>query len=303
MIVDTHFHIPDYGEKEAYQKNSALARVVDWLNRARQAIGERTRVEDMTEEALLALMDECGIDVANLHALSTRDEFGFDFVPNKRVLHFVRKYPGRFVGNFEVDPRQGKAALEQMERYAQEEGIVGMKMNPNFFGGFFYNDRGLCYPLYEKALELGLPVMMHTGPTPAGCRMKHNAPILVDDVATDFPDLVIIIDHMGYPWSDVCYQVGMTNPNVYVGLAATFNVMVASAPLLAWQELGILLAQVGARKIVWGSYTPSVGGVKASIDFIRGKPPLPLRLMGMRGLSEEEKALILGCNVARIFGL
>ena len=51
--------------------------------------------------------------------------------------------------------------------------------------------------MYEKAQELGLPVMVHTGPEPKPLYSRHCQPVYVDDVAADFPDLTIILAHAG----------------------------------------------------------------------------------------------------------
>ena len=60
----------------------------------------------------------------------------------------------------------------------------------------FPNDR-VVYPMYEKALELEIPVMVHTGPEPKPLYSRHCQPVYVDDVAADFPDLDIILAHAG----------------------------------------------------------------------------------------------------------
>ena len=64
--------------------------------------------------------------------------------------------------------------------------------------------------LYEPIQEYGIPALFHSGqtgigagvPGGGGIRLKYSNPMLLDDVAVDFPDLTIIIAHPSFPWQD-----------------------------------------------------------------------------------------------------
>ncbi len=93
-----------------------------------------------------------------------------------------------------------------------------MKLIPHT--GFYPNDR-VCYRLYEKCAELGVPVCIHTG---AGVYRysKYSYPIYLDEPAHDFPELEFILAHVaggiGLPWQEAC-NVARFNPNISVDLA------------------------------------------------------------------------------------
>jgi uncharacterized protein len=87
----------------------------------------------------------------------------------------------------------------QVERCVGELGCRGIKLLPSY-GHFFPNDVRL-YPAYETATHLGVPVMFHTGTSLfPGTRIKYADPLLIDDVAEDFPELKIVMSHGGRPF-------------------------------------------------------------------------------------------------------
>ncbi|MFD1909294.1 amidohydrolase family protein [Paenibacillus rhizoplanae] len=67
--------------------------------------------------------------------------------------------------------------------------------------------------------------------------MKHNYPILLDDVAVDFPDLTLIVEHMGHPWNDLCYYMVGRHDNMYVTITAVANILIHNNPKVFRMEL------------------------------------------------------------------
>lgn len=92
---------------------------------------------------------------------------------------------------------------------------------------FYPNDRRF-YPLWEKCVELGVPIQLHTGttglgagmPGGGGIKLKYTRPIpYIDDVAADFPDLKIICLHPSYPWQDEAIAMAIHKPNIFFDLS------------------------------------------------------------------------------------
>jgi predicted TIM-barrel fold metal-dependent hydrolase len=112
-----------------------------------------------------------------------------------------------------------------LHRLVGEHGMRGLKLHPNA-QEFFPNDRRV-YPLYDAAQELGIPVLFHSGHTGVGAgerggggiRLKYSNPMLVDDVAVDFPDLAIILAHPSFPWQDEALSVARHKPLVHIDLS------------------------------------------------------------------------------------
>ncbi|HEY2825150.1 MAG TPA: amidohydrolase family protein, partial [Gemmatimonadales bacterium] len=106
--------------------------------------------------------------------------------------------------------------------------------------------------IYKRCEERGLPVMIHTGTSIfPGARSKYGHPLEIDDVAIDFPDLVILMAHGGRPlWMEEAFFILRRHPNVYLELSGI--------PPLKLLEYFPRLAEVGER-VVWGTDWPSPG--------------------------------------------
>jgi len=88
------------------------------------------------------------------------------------------------------------------------------------------NDRRF-YPVYEAIAEARVPALFHTGQTgigaglPGGHRIKlrYSDPMLLDDVAADFPELTIVMAHPAVPWVDAQIAIASHKSNVYIDLS------------------------------------------------------------------------------------
>ena len=124
-----------------------------------------------------------------------------------------------------IDPARGSDALREARILVEEYGVKGFKFHPNL-QSFFPNDQ-TAYPLYEVIQELGVPAIFHTGQSgigsglrgSGGIRLKYSNPIVLDDVAVDFPDLKIILAHPSFPWQDEALAVAARHTNVYIDLS------------------------------------------------------------------------------------
>ncbi|MEV0106475.1 4-hydroxyphenyl-beta-ketoacyl-CoA hydrolase [Nocardia sp. NPDC050799] len=124
-----------------------------------------------------------------------------------------------------VDPWQGRAAVRRARRLIDEYGVKGFKFHPSM-QAFEPNDRAF-YPLYEALAEAGVPVLFHTGQTGIGAglpgghgiKLRYSDPMLLDDVAADFPDLTLIMAHPAVPWADSQIAIATHKANVYIDLS------------------------------------------------------------------------------------
>jgi predicted TIM-barrel fold metal-dependent hydrolase len=114
-----------------------------------------------------------------------------------------------------------------------------------------------------------------------GSKLKYGAPLLLDEIAVDFPDLVIVQAHSGRGfWYDQAYTLARYHENVYMEIAG-----------LPPQKLLTYFPQLErlADKVLFGSDYPGVPSLRGNIEAIRSLP-----------LSEETKDKILGGNAARV---
>jgi predicted TIM-barrel fold metal-dependent hydrolase len=124
-----------------------------------------------------------------------------------------------------IDPHKGKAGALEARRLITDYGVKGFKFHPPMQNFDPYDK--VAWPLYEVIAEHKLPAIFHTGHSGmgsgmrggGGVRLKYGQPILVDDVAVDFPDIKIILAHPSWPWTDEALSMAMHKPNVYIDLS------------------------------------------------------------------------------------
>lgn len=124
-----------------------------------------------------------------------------------------------------VDPLQPKKALEKAQRLISEMGVRGFKFHPTV-QNFDPRDQSL-FPLYALIEEAGIPALFHTGqtgigagtPGGSGLRTSLSNPMLLDEVAAQFPHLQIIMAHPSVPWQDEAIAVATHKSNTWIDLS------------------------------------------------------------------------------------
>jgi predicted TIM-barrel fold metal-dependent hydrolase len=143
----------------------------------------------------------------------------------------VAKYPDKFIGFAYVDPR--RADYLSLLRHAIEDlGLKGVKYGP------IYNEVPLSdprlTPVYEYLVRNDLPLTLHMGTTyTRESPVDLGRPIHVEPIALRFPDLKIVMAHMGHPWYEECTVIVRKQPNVYAEISALFY--------RPWQYYNILI--------------------------------------------------------------
>ena len=168
-------------------------------------------------------MDRGNVEKALIMSLDTSKSehwaFKESLLSNDKVAEFVSRYPDRFIGYGSVDPRREDAA-EETERCIKELGLKGMKFHPAAVSTY-PNDEKRFYPIYEKCVELNVPIQSHCGTTGMYfSKIKYMMPLLYDDVAVDFPTLKLVLLHFGIGgWHDQAMSLAFRHPNVYLDLS------------------------------------------------------------------------------------
>ena len=172
-------------------------------------------------------------------------------VPNDAVAAFVAAVGGQTVGFMSVDPTRHDA-VDEIERCQADLGLLGIKLGPIYQGTSPLNP--LTMRVFAAAERRGLPVMIHQGAIfPNAGRLADANPLLLDDVAIAYPDLRIVIAHMGHPWVHETAVVMRRHQNVFADTSAIANrPTVLATALSAAKEYGVL------DKVMFGSDSPMV---------------------------------------------
>jgi len=271
------------------------------------------RSPEESPRALLRDMDRLGIDKAVLYppippfSDETRKFFP-DGDQNKWVVEACRDYEDRLIPWGTVDIR-GDPVTEAEEAYSL--GCRGLKMHPQMQG--FKLDDPKLDKFFEKLEDLSMPVLFHTGYHGPDPWITH--PMYIDYLSRKHPKLVIIMEHMSFPFYTEAATVAAHRENVYLGLAKILRVdhlfkvvkarkgelrvqvleedereyMLPQSICLPPDKLVDFVKTIGADKFIWGADWPMSRRLDIYIKVIENLP-----------LTEEEKSLILGKNILRI---
>ena len=221
---------------------------------------------------------------------------------DEAVAAYCGEYPGRLIPFGSIHPDRYQPA-RKVQRAVKELGLKGIKLYPH--SGFYPNDPRLT-PVYEACAELNVPVVIHTGIKAVRWQwMKYNRPIFVDDVATNFPSLKVVMCHGGFPWVDEFLTVAYSNPNVWVDISfLDYIERTFKKAGLAEEAMQRLAGLVGAERLLWGTEGPFMDlplfGAHGPENYARSQEFLVRRF---DFLNDNEKAAILGGNAARLLGL
>ena len=172
-----------------------------------------------------------------------------------------------------LNPQFGEEAVRELETAVKEWGFRALKLMPTH-----HNFRAVSqvpYPLMRKAEELRIPLTIHSG-------TFFCYPLQISVLADAFPNVPIIMDHMGYRYYVAeAIAAAHRSPNIYL---ATTAVMEPHWIRQAVHELG-------AERVLFGSNAPLVW------------PSTQLMVIRQAELTEEEERKVLGENAARLYHL
>jgi uncharacterized protein len=184
-----------------------------------------------TAEALLAVMDAQSVDIAVITGLGQMMDNGY-------LIDACERFPDRFVGMGQADPRQ-PGALDEIRRFAAHPGMKALKLHPTMHG-YHVCDHGLLDPVFEVAAELGLVVLVNALDDP------FCAPLSIEEIARNFPTVATLIAHSGVIWNvmEAILVAGRT-ANLYLETSATQLI-----------DVETMYRMVGPDKIVMGTDWP-----------------------------------------------
>jgi predicted TIM-barrel fold metal-dependent hydrolase len=192
------------------------------------------------------------------------DPYGYTRVPgppsidkaNDYIADLVLSYPDKFIGMAAVNPkyRGVAAALKELERAILELGLAGLKLYPAY-DHYSPDDPEIAFPIFMKAQELNIPVMIHQSSTPViDAPLRYGRPYLLDEVGRHFPTLKLLLCHAGFPWVDECLVLVAKHPNFYLDVSY-FNSVISEAEMLVFlnkcKAYGVPL-----EKVCWGTDYP-----------------------------------------------
>jgi hypothetical protein len=241
--------------------------------------------------------------IADLFATMERVGVAHAVVLTSYLVNEHRPHVGRVIELLGTDPRisiveglRWRGDGERTDLYNMEErlrdGLVkGIKLYPGY-DNYAINDPSL-EAVFRIAEKYSVPVMIHCGDTYAKhAKVRQAHPLLVDDVAVDYPDVDFVICHLGNPWFQDTAEVLYKNDNVYADISGLtlgeFEYEFERWTLSRVKDLIRYMGKPG-KQLMYGTDWPlsGMGRYRTFLDNIE--------------LSDEQKENIAWRTAARLF--
>lgn len=234
-------------------------------------------------------MEVAGISRAVLLPIDASRTKGRKIYSNEQIAELCRMSK-RFIGFASVDPLK-KSAARDLENAVKKLKLRGLKLSPGT-QEFYPNDTKV-FPVYEKAQELGIPILFHAGMSwEPGVKAKFGQPIHFEDVAAAFPKLNIVLAHFAWPWVMEAVMLALKYPNVHIDTSCLyFDNPVDFISFVMTRQVPLTVIERSLRKqIVFGSNYPRVE-IKNMVKAVQSV-----------GLSEGCLELVFKENARRLLG-
>jgi predicted TIM-barrel fold metal-dependent hydrolase len=213
---------------------------------------------------------------------------GRDWLGNEWLAGLSERFPGVLMGFGSVDPYDD-GALDELQR-VRDLGLPGLKFHPTM-QQFDPGDPRFA-PLWEKAQDLGLICLFHTGtcgiaagtPGAGGTKIRYSHPGFLDSIGADFPELTLIAAHFGWPWFMECLAIALHKSNVFIELSGW-------APKYLPDEVKREIGRRLNAQTLFGSDYPFISLDRWFEEF------------DALGLTDEGKQAILVGNATKLLGL
>jgi predicted TIM-barrel fold metal-dependent hydrolase len=311
FVIDGHVHYWD--ASPANQKNRHGEEFVNCFHDYQKGLGPEEYVwpddkfRKYDKDTMLRDLFEIGYDDMAIFQPTYLKDFYFEgFNTTERNAILKEEHPERFILNGSFDPREGEAGLGYLDELVEKYQIQGIKLYTAEWRG---ESRGWslhddwAYRYLEKCQQLGIKnIHIHKGPTILPLDRDAFDVSDVDHVATDFPNLNFIIEHVGLPRLDDFCWIAVQEPNVYGGLAVAMP-FVHARPRYFGQIMTDLLFYLDENRLLFGS-DYAIWHPKWIIEkFVDYQLPEDMAEDTGITLTPEIKRKILGENAAALYGI
>jgi len=219
-------------------------------------------------EVLLPLLDEAGINQAVI--MPYRDAIGPDDPATAYLLDAIARYPDRLIGYVRLNA-EAPGALAALDKALGQDGLKGLKLHTVSYVGFPYGENTVR--LMRRAAQYHAPVLFHSGDEPLALPQE------LAEAARLCPETTVIFAHMGgYYHCQAAIKAAQELSNVLLDTSAMpYPEMIRQA-----------VETIGPERVLFGSDGPGC------------VPALEIEKVRLAGLTPDDEALVLGCNIKRI---
>jgi predicted TIM-barrel fold metal-dependent hydrolase len=261
MVIDTHVHLvmPGFVKGKFALGNARMASNI--YNRIHGSSITVSQYIDMLKDRvdpdcskLIETMDSAGIDKSVIFGVDwayavTGEPRVSNREQNRIHASMAKKWDGRLIALASLDPRRPDV-LEQATEAVEEWGMKGFKLHPS--AGFYPNDP-VCFPLYEKCADWGVPIVFHSGGLEF--HWEFGQPMYIASAAERYPDVKMVMAHAGTESWQQALLAASALSNVYLDISLRqWDYRVNAEKFYEW--LRNLIDWAGPWKVLFASDTP-----------------------------------------------
>lgn len=220
---------------------------------------------EVSQEDFVKTMDKYRIDKACVSYWSIQSETGNDY-----IAEFAKKYPDRIIPIACIIPRFDDS-VQEVERAYKQLGAKGLKLHPA--ANSYPANSPVVFPVVEKAIELGLPMLFHCG------HDEYSHPHNLGDLAKRYPEAKIIMGHMGEEAVFEGLELAAQHDNIFLDTTGSLNL---------YHIMHRAIKKVGEDRIFFGT------------DFVALNPGPEIAKVRDVDLPDRQVAKIMGENLAKL---
>lgn len=215
------------------------------------------------------------------------------WVDDADIADYVSQQPEKLIGFLSLDPTQ-PGWQQELQFGHQELGLRGIKLMP-MYAGFRPDDERLN-PLWDYASRNQLPVLLHTGTTfISQAPLEFTLPRLLDTVAIRFPELRLILAHLGHPFEGECVAVIRKHPNVYADVSALhYRPWQLYNSLMLVQEYGVWHKLLFGTDYPFTTVNDSLAGLRSLNNQLEGTRMPRLNTEAIEAMISRDSLSLLG---------
>lgn len=217
-------------------------------------------------------------------------------IPNRYVADYVRRYAPKLIGFAGIDPTEPRC-LDEIARAQEELGLRGITVSPALQD--FHPSDTRAMRVYEECLRRGMPILFEQNHRSPAARMEFGRPLMLDAIAAEFPDLRIVIAHVGYPWIDETVVLLGKHPHVFADVSGLLHrPWLSYKSLLAAYEYGVMHKLLFGSDFPYRSPAACIESLYSINQLASGTNLVAIPREQLRGIVERDALTLLGIGDA-----
>jgi predicted TIM-barrel fold metal-dependent hydrolase len=215
-------------------------------------------------------------------------------IPNPFIRDYVAAYPERMIGLAGIDPTRS-GGVQELQRLHKDDNFAGAVLSPACQGFHPCDTRAMR--LYELAEQSALPIYFLYGEVlPQTAALECANPTVLDEVGRSFPNLKIVISHLGFPWIEQTLALLSKHPHIYADVAG-----LTEKPWQAYRTLTLAYEYGVIEKLLFASDFPC-STVKAAAEAMYNLNKITLDSV-LPAVPREQLRSIVERNSLELLGL